>query len=153
MIYINIEYKYKNQNISYFLDDYEQLVSLNQFAGYLRLLGKKRLPRIMKSEAHMRRLLFALVHIMVIDCNSITLLQATAMKNLDDLVYYYRSNSWKEFKFIKSNPCQEKLVVICKLLGKFGDFRILIDAILELMSDAAEHRKELNLLLNWILGM
>lgn len=136
----------------YFPDDNEQLAYLNQFAGYLRLFGKQRLPHIMRSQAHMQRLLLALVYIMVIDCNDVSLLQTANVKELDDPAYFYGSDSWRQFKFIKNNLCKEKLVIICKLLGEFGDFRILIDTILELMIDASQHRKELSLLLNWILG-
>lgn len=100
----------------------------------------------------MQRLLLALVYIMIIDCNNVSLLQTANVKDLDDPAYFYGSDSWKQFKFIKSNLCKEKLVTICKLLREFGDFRILIDTILELMMDAPQHRKELSLLLNWILG-
>ncbi|KYQ51800.1 TEL2-interacting protein 1 like protein [Trachymyrmex zeteki] len=132
-------------------NDNEQLVYLNQFAGYLRLFGTQRLPHIMRSQAHMQRLLLALVYIMIIDCNNVSLLQTANVKDLDDPAYFYGSDSWKQFKFIKSNLCKEKLVTICKLLREFGDFRILIDTILELMMDAPQHRKELSLLLNWIL--
>ncbi|KAL6264336.1 hypothetical protein P5V15_004443 [Pogonomyrmex californicus] len=134
------------------LNDDEQLVYLNQLAGYLRLFGKQRLPHIMRSQAHNQRLLLALVYIMVIDCNNVSLLQIVNVKDLDDPAYFYGSNSWRQFKFIKNSLCKEKLVTICKLLGEFGDFRILIDTILELMLDAPQHRKELNLLLNWILA-
>ncbi|KYN02179.1 PREDICTED: TELO2-interacting protein 1 homolog [Cyphomyrmex costatus] len=132
-------------------NDNEQLVYLNQFAGYLRLFGTQRLPHIMRSQAHMQRLLLALVYIMVIDCNNVSLLQTANVKDLDDPAYFYGSDLWKQFKFIKSNLCKEKLVTICKLLQEFGDFRILIDTILEFMMDAPQHRKELSLLLNWIL--
>ncbi|XP_050465415.1 TELO2-interacting protein 1 homolog isoform X1 [Cataglyphis hispanica] len=132
-------------------DDNEQLASLNQFAGYLKLFGKQRLPHIMRSQAHIRRLLLALVYIMALDCNDVSPLLTTNMKDLDDPAYFYGSDSWKQFKFIKNNSCREKLITICKLLGEFGDFRILVDTILELMSDASQHRKELTLLLNWSL--
>lgn len=136
----------------YFSDDNEQLAYLNQFAGYLRLFGKQRLPHIIRSQVHVQRLLLALVYIMVIDCSNVSLLQTTNVKDLDDPAYFYGSDSWRQFKFIKNNLCKEKLVTICKLLGEFGDFRILIDTILEFMMDAPQHRKELSLLLNWILG-
>lgn len=132
-------------------DDNEQLAYLNQFAGYLRLFGKQRLPHIMRSQAHMQRLFLALVYIMVIDCNNVSLLQTANVKDLNDPAYFYGSDSWRQFKFIKNSSCKEKLVAICKLLGEFGDFKILIDTILELMMNAPQHRKELNLLLNWIL--
>ncbi|KAG5320074.1 TTI1 protein, partial [Acromyrmex heyeri] len=132
-------------------NDNEQLVYLNQFAGYLRLFGTQRLPHIMRSQAHMQRLLLALVYIMIIDCNNVSLLQTANVKNLDDPAYFYGSDSWRQFKFIKSNLCKEKLITICKLLREFGDLRILIDTILELMMDVPQHRKELSLLLNCIL--
>lgn len=89
---------------------------------------------------------------MVIDCNNVSLLQIANVKDLDDPAYFYGSDSWRQFKFIKNNLCKKKLVAICKLLGESGDFRILIDTILELMMDSLQHRKELSLLLNWILG-
>ncbi|XP_025988611.2 TELO2-interacting protein 1 homolog isoform X2 [Solenopsis invicta] len=132
-------------------DDNEQLAYMNQFAGYLRLFGKQRLPHIMRSQTHMQRLLLALVYIMVIDYNNVSLLQTANVKDLDDPAYFYGSDSWRQFKFIKNNSCKEKLITICKLLGECGDFRILIDTIFELMTDAPQHRKELSLLLNWIL--
>lgn len=138
--------------LSHFAGDDEQLASLNQFAGYLKLLGKQNLPHVMNSQAHTRRLLLALVYIMEIDCNAVSLLQTTNVRDLDDPAYFYGSDSWRQFKFIKNSSCKEKIVGICKLLGLLGDFNILADAILELMSDAPSYRKELSLLLNWILG-
>ncbi|EFN82683.1 Uncharacterized protein KIAA0406, partial [Harpegnathos saltator] len=131
--------------------DDEQLASLNQFAGYLKLLGEQNLPHVLSSQAHIRKLLLALVYIMEIDCNAISVLQTINVKDLDDPAYFYGSDSWKQFKFIKNNSCKEKVVDICKLLGQFGDFNVLADAILEFMSDAPSYRKELSLLLNWIL--
>ncbi|XP_019889129.1 TELO2-interacting protein 1 homolog isoform X2 [Ooceraea biroi] len=133
-------------------DDNEQLAFLNQFTGYLRLLGNRRLPHIMRSQAHIQRLLLALVHIMLIDCSDVSVLQTVNVKDLDDPAYFYGSNSWRQFKFIKDNSCKEKLVVICKLLGELGDVGILVDTIFELMSDMRQYRKELSLLLNWILA-
>lgn len=127
-------------------------MALNQLAGYLKLLGKQRLPHIMRSPTHMQRLLLALVYIMTIDHNNVSLLQTTNVKDLDDPAYHYGSNSWRQFKFIKSNLCKDKLLIICQVLRESGDFRVLVDAILELMSDAPRHRKELTLLLNLILG-
>lgn len=89
---------------------------------------------------------------MEIDCNAISLLQTTNVRDLDDSAYFYGSDSWRQFKFIKNNSCKEKVIEICKLLGHSGDFNILVDTILELMLDAPSHRKELSLLLNWTLG-
>ncbi|XP_020295191.1 TELO2-interacting protein 1 homolog isoform X2 [Pseudomyrmex gracilis] len=131
-------------------DDSEQLAFLNQFAGYLRLLGKQRLPHIMRSQAHTRRLLLAIVYVMTIDSSNVSLLQTTNVKDLDDPAYFYGSDSWRQFKFIRNSLCKEKLVATCKLLGQLGDFRILVDIILELLLDASQHTKELILLLNWI---
>jgi hypothetical protein len=106
----------------------------------------------MRSQTHIQRLLLALVYIISIDFSNVSILQIVNIRDFNDPAYFYGSNSWRQLKFIKSNSCKEKLIVICKLLGEFGDFKILADTILELMSDMSQHRKELTLLLNWILG-
>lgn len=103
------------------------------------------------SAPHIRRLLLALVYVSEIDCSNISLLQAVNVKDLEDPAYSYGSHLWRRFKFIQNNSCEEKVVTICKYLGKFGDLSILIDTVLELMFDVPQHRKELILLLNWIL--
>lgn len=89
---------------------------------------------------------------MEIDCNAISLLQTTNVKDLGDPAYLYGSDSWIQFKYIKSSLCKQRIDRICRLLGTLGDFNILADVILELMSDAPSYRKELSLLLNWISG-
>ncbi|CAK9829945.1 TELO2-interacting protein 1 homolog [Anthophora retusa] len=132
-------------------DDCDQLSCLNQIAGYLKLLGKQRLPRFMMSVSHVRRLLLALVYVSEIDCSNISLLQAVNVKDLEDPAYSYGSHLWRRFKFIQNNACEAKVVAICKYLGEFGDLRILVDAIFCLIFDASQHRKELILLLNWII--
>ncbi|XP_054002777.1 TELO2-interacting protein 1 homolog [Hylaeus anthracinus] len=132
-------------------DDNDQLSCLNQIAGYLKLLGEQRLPRIMMSAPHIRRLLLALVYVSEIDYSNISLLQVINVKDLEDPAYSYGSHLWRRFKFIQNKSCEEKVVAICKYLGKFGDLRILVDTILGLILDVPQHKKELFLLLNWII--
>ncbi|XP_043265023.1 TELO2-interacting protein 1 homolog isoform X1 [Colletes gigas] len=132
-------------------DDSDQLSCLNQIAGYLKLLGEQRLPRIMMSAPHIRRLISALVYVSEIDCSNISLLQTVNVKDLEDPAYSYGPHLWRRFKFIQNNSCEEKVVAICKYLGEFGDIRILVDTILGLTLDAPQHKKELFLLLNWII--
>ncbi|XP_076672914.1 telo2 interacting protein 1 [Andrena cerasifolii] len=132
-------------------DDSDQLCCLNQIAGYLKLLGEQRLPCIMMSAPHIRRLLLALVYVSEIDCSNISLLQAVNVRDFEDPAYLYGSHLWRRFKFIQNDLCEEKVIAICKYLGKFGDLRILVDTILGLTFDVPQHRKELILLLNWIL--
>ncbi|XP_034174840.2 telo2 interacting protein 1 isoform X1 [Osmia lignaria lignaria] len=134
-------------------DDNDQLSCLNQLAGYLKLLGEQRLPRIMMSTPHIRRLLLALVYVSEIDCSSISLLQDVNVKDLEDPAYLYGSHLWRRFKFIENNACEEKLIAICKYLGKFGDLRILVDTIFDLIMNVPRHRNELILLLNWIINV
>ncbi|KAI4477695.1 hypothetical protein M0804_012523 [Polistes exclamans] len=82
-------------------DDSEQLVGLNHLCGYLRLLGKERLPATIQSAAHVRRLIQALLYIIEIDCNGITLLEDFGVKDLDDLNHRSPTQSWKQLKFIQ----------------------------------------------------
>ncbi|XP_076173540.1 telo2 interacting protein 1 [Ptiloglossa arizonensis] len=132
-------------------DDNDQLSCLNQIAGYLKLLGEQRLPRIMMSAPHIQRLLLALVYVSEIDYSNISLLQAVNVKDLEDPAYSYGSHLWRRFKFIQNNSCKEKVIAICKYIGKFGDLRILVDTILGLILNVPQHKKELFLLLNWII--
>nr|XP_033325327.1 TELO2-interacting protein 1 homolog isoform X1 [Megalopta genalis] len=134
-------------------DDSDQLSCLNQIAGYLKLLGEQRLPCIMMSSSHVRRLLLALVYVSEIDCSNISILQIANVKDLEDPAYYYGSHLWRRFKFIQNNSCEEKVIVLCKYLGKFGDLKILVDTICSLIVDIPQHKKELFLLLNWIINV
>ncbi|XP_043485758.1 TELO2-interacting protein 1 homolog isoform X2 [Polistes fuscatus] len=134
-------------------DDSEQLVGLNHLCGYLRLLGKERLPATIQSVAHVRRLIQALLYIIEIDCNGITLLEDIGVKDLDDLTHRSPMHSWKQLKFIQDICCKEKIATICELLGTYSDLRILVDNILQAMYNVPQHRKELIYLLNSIVNV
>ncbi|XP_014614850.1 PREDICTED: TELO2-interacting protein 1 homolog isoform X2 [Polistes canadensis] len=134
-------------------DDSEQLVGLNHLCGYLRLLGKERLPATIQSAAHVRRLIQALLYIIEIDCNGITLLEDFGVKDLDDLNHRSPTHSWKQLKFIQDIYCKEKIATICELLGMYSDLRILVDNILQAMYNVPQHRKELIYLLNSIVNV
>ncbi|CAL7933906.1 unnamed protein product [Xylocopa violacea] len=131
-------------------DDSDQLSCLNQIAGYLKLLGEQRLPHVMMSAPHVRRLILALVYVSEIDCSNVSLLQMVNVKDFENPTNSYGPHLWKRFKFIQNNTCEEKVVTICKYLGEFGDLRILVDTIFGLIFDVSQHTKELILLLNWI---
>lgn len=103
------------------------------------------------SASHIHRLILSLIYVSEIDYTNVSLLQAINVKDLDDPTYSYGSNLWKRFKFIQTNACELKFITICKYLGEFGDLRILIDNIFSLMFNVPQCRKELILLLNWII--
>ncbi|KOX73245.1 TELO2-interacting protein 1 like protein [Melipona quadrifasciata] len=132
-------------------DDNDQLACLNQIASYLKLLGEKRLPHIMMSAPHVHRLILALIYVSELEYSNVSLLQAVNVKDLDDPAYSYGPHLWRQFKFIQNNACEARVIAICKYLGEFGDLRILVDTILDLMLNAPQHIKELILLLNWIM--
>lgn len=105
----------------------------------------------MMSAPHVNRLILALVYVSEIDCSNISLLQAINVKDLDDPAFSYGTHLWRRFKFIQTNECEAKVITICKYLGEFGDLQIVVDTIFGLMFNAPQHRKELILLLNWII--
>ncbi|XP_012286290.1 TELO2-interacting protein 1 homolog [Orussus abietinus] len=133
-------------------DDTGQLTHLNRLIGYLRLLGKNRLPKVMSSVGHLQRLLLALVYIAELDCSSVSLLEDPSTKDIHDTVQDYPQQPWKRFKFIHENRVGEKLTMACKLLCEFGDLEILVDNILSLVSDMPQYKKELILLLNSVIA-
>ncbi|XP_043474173.1 TELO2-interacting protein 1 homolog isoform X2 [Leptopilina heterotoma] len=131
-------------------DDSMQLSYLNQLTAYLRLLGKQRLPQVMLSSVHLQRMILALVYVAELDCNGISVLEDFSSKHVDNIHYTNCHSSWRQFKFINSSSAEKKLMIICQLLGELGDFEILIDTFLKLMFDIPQYRKELTVLLNWI---
>lgn len=52
-----------------------QLVWLNRFVGYLKVLGKGRFLKVLLSSAHLRKLLLTLVNIAEFDCSKVSLLE------------------------------------------------------------------------------
>lgn len=130
-------------------DDASQLLYLNQVAGYLKLLGKKRLPQILISISHLRRLLLALVYVVEFDCSDVNILEENQLRTIETMTHSL-NRSWKRFKFLRDTVTREKLILICKYLGEIGDLSILVNSIFELISDTPQYRKELTFLLNCI---
>ncbi|XP_063987707.1 TELO2-interacting protein 1 homolog isoform X2 [Diachasmimorpha longicaudata] len=125
-----------------------QLSYLNQLTGYLRTFGEERLPKIMTSMAHLRRLLLALIYVIELDCREVSILDENQITTIEDTTHL-STTSWIKFKFILDSIVRDKLIGVCKLLGGLGDVDILIDSIIQLMSDMPHYQKELTLLLNW----
>ncbi|XP_015115785.1 TELO2-interacting protein 1 homolog isoform X2 [Diachasma alloeum] len=126
-----------------------QLAYLNQLTGYLRIFGEERLPKIMSSMAHLRRLLLALIYVIELDCREVSILDENHITTIEDTAHL-STTSWKKFKFILDSAVHDKLIIVCKLLGELGDVEILVDSIIQLMSDMPHYQKEQTLLLNWI---
>lgn len=61
-------------------DQAEQMSCLNQFGGYIKILGNDRLPKLMSSAPHLQRLILALVYTTELDCSDISLLEDVAIK-------------------------------------------------------------------------
>ncbi|XP_008557642.1 TELO2-interacting protein 1 homolog [Microplitis demolitor] len=130
-------------------DDVTQLSYLNKLAGYLRLFGKERLPHVMAFIDYLRQLILALVYVAELDCSDVTILEENQLRTIEDTVDSRRS--WKKFKLIRDSTTEDKLILICNLLSTLGDLSLLVDRIFDLMTDMPHYRKELILLLNWIL--
>lgn len=131
-------------------NDSTQLSYLNKVCGYLRLLGKERLPKILISISHLRKLILSLVYIVELDCSDVTVLEDNQIRTIEDMTYL-TNRSWKQFKFLRDKITQDKFLLICKYLCEMGDLSILIDSIIETISDTPRYSKELTFLLNCIL--
>ncbi|XP_046603137.1 TELO2-interacting protein 1 homolog [Neodiprion virginianus] len=134
-------------------DHSEQMSCLNQLGGYIKILGTEQLPQIMSSVAHLQRLLLALVYTIELDCGDVSLLEDVAIKDFDNIVHHHGFDSWRHFKFLRDSIAETKVITVCRLLGENGDMKILVDTILDMMSNMTQYRKELTLLLNWIIGV
>ncbi|XP_011504776.1 PREDICTED: TELO2-interacting protein 1 homolog [Ceratosolen solmsi marchali] len=130
-----------------------QLMWLDRLAGYLKLFGKQRLSLILLSTAHLRKLLLSLIYITELDSSSISLLEDISTIDFDDTVYHEAAYSWKQHKFLFNSTCVEKLNCIFRILGEFGDHKLLVDSILKMILELPKFKKELILMLNVILGV
>ncbi|OXU30926.1 hypothetical protein TSAR_001893 [Trichomalopsis sarcophagae] len=128
-----------------------QIMWLNRLAGYLKVLGKQRLSRILLSTAHLRKLLVTLVYIAELDSSTVSLLEDITTTNFEDSMYQGVSHSWKQFKFLFDVATSDKLYTIFRILGEFGDHKTLVDSILKMSLDVPKFKKELTLILNTIL--
>lgn len=76
-----------NDLIGIFIGESVQIVWLNRLAGYLKILGKQRLAKILLSTAHLKKLLLTLIYISELDCNNISILEdiTNTSENYEDL--------------------------------------------------------------------
>lgn len=72
--------------------------------------------------------------------------------DFDNIVHHHGFDSWKHFKFLHDSTIEIKIKSICKLLGQNGELRIFVNTLLDMMSNMSQYKKELTLLLNWIIG-
>ncbi|KAJ8672797.1 hypothetical protein QAD02_004057 [Eretmocerus hayati] len=128
-----------------------QLMWLNRFAGYLKILGNQRLSRILLSASHFQKLIVTLVHLAELDCSGVSLLEDITEIDFEDNFCHDSPIAWKEFKFLPDQNAGEKLMKIFKILGEIQDRKFLVESILKIIPNASKFKKELILLLNTIL--
>ncbi|PSN37088.1 hypothetical protein C0J52_21168 [Blattella germanica] len=130
-------------------DEVQQLAALRLLAGYIKLMERK-LPELIKSTAHLNRLLFTLIHAIELEV-SVSVLEDFSYRDLEENFMYGNSVPWKQFKYFVDNDILKKLVYICSIFGQYADLPILIHHLLDMFYNNSEHRKEIIILLNEIL--
>ncbi|KAL7301651.1 hypothetical protein TKK_0005657 [Trichogramma kaykai] len=132
-------------------DSSVQLVWLNRLAGYLKVLGKSRLTRMLLSTAHLKKLLLTMIYVCEFNCSEVSLLEDVTAMNFDETMYQGLTKSWKQHKFLFDSGTVNKLMGIFEILGKLSDIKPLVDSILKMMNEVPKFRKELIFMLNSIL--
>jgi len=65
-----------------FVDDLQQLAALQLLAGYIKLLGSKRLPHLLSSASHLNRLMLTLIQAFELDYSFVSLLEDYSLRGI-----------------------------------------------------------------------
>ena len=65
-----------------FADDLQQLAALQLLAGYIKLLGFKRMPHLLSSASHLNRLMLTLIQAFELDYSSVSLLEDYSLRGI-----------------------------------------------------------------------
>ncbi|XP_069692275.1 TELO2-interacting protein 1 homolog isoform X2 [Periplaneta americana] len=131
-------------------DDVQQLAAMRLLAGYINLLGAKKLPHLLRSAAHLNRLVWTLIQAFEFDTSGVSLLEDFGVRDLETNHVVRDTVPWKKFKHFTDNNVLKKMEDVCYLLGQYGDLNILSYHLLDLFNTSPNHRKEIIFLLNEI---
>jgi len=65
-----------------FADDLQQLAALQLLAGYIKLLGLKRMPHLLSSASHLNRLMLTLIQAFELDYSFVSLLEDYSLRGI-----------------------------------------------------------------------
>lgn len=131
-------------------DDVQQLAALRLLAGYINLLGARKLPQLLSSAAHLNRLVWTLIQAFEFDTSCVPLLEDCGVRDLEANHAIKDAAPWKKFKHFMDSNVLKKMEDVCCLLGQYGDLNILSYHLLDLFNSSPKHRKEIVFLLNEI---
>ncbi|CAD5111680.1 unnamed protein product [Dimorphilus gyrociliatus] len=135
-------------------NDEKNLSTLKLLRANLELLNSK-LESVFLSTSHLNRLLQGLFHLLKFNCSSLSYLE---VKNFDipltdNELHIYRGRRKYDFVNFTDNAILLEIIQCSKLLGRYSNFQMLSDFLLEFILNSEIHRKEaLFILNNAILG-
>lgn len=65
-----------------FADDMQQLAALQLLAGYIKLLGFKKMPHLLSSASHLNRLVLTLIQAFELDYSFVSLLEDYSLRGI-----------------------------------------------------------------------
>ncbi|XP_014259802.1 TELO2-interacting protein 1 homolog isoform X2 [Cimex lectularius] len=124
---------------------------LQLLSGYFDLLGSKTLQKITNSVQHLSRLLRSLQIAATLECNMISLLEEMAIREVDE-ESNIKDSVWKQLKYASTPKCQLCLENVCKKLVEYADMSVIVHSLLDEFNSSTQYRKEIILILHYMLS-
>ncbi|XP_025829077.1 TELO2-interacting protein 1 homolog [Agrilus planipennis] len=136
------------------LEEQQQLSALNMLIGYLRLFNKNKLVHILYSQAHLQRLLLALINITKMETNEITQLEDFILDAFaDETSSTHFLPNFKKFKYIQNEKIASKLTEVCSLLANEDVLDIVSDSLITIIQNNEEIKEAIYLLNEVLFGI
>ncbi|KAK9507627.1 hypothetical protein O3M35_007443 [Rhynocoris fuscipes] len=118
-------------------------------SGYLDILGKTHVPALLRSSQHLHRLFNSLFIAATLDFSSVSLLEESSLRGLDDQ-YSGCEKIWRKYKFCNTSKSQQLIEQICKKLVKYSELSLIAHLLLDKFSSEVTFRKEITLIYYYI---
>ncbi|KAI5713207.1 hypothetical protein M8J75_014540 [Diaphorina citri] len=131
-------------------DETKQVSGLHLLKGYLLCLGKQRLPQLLMSNVYLEQLFSTLITIVELDTSHVSILDNAAMKDFDNVER--QDTPWKLLRhFTDTKLILSKVEDICRVLADSCNVPLLIQYLLDIFDTQLPNRKEICVLLTFLL--
>ncbi|XP_076451968.1 TELO2-interacting protein 1 homolog [Babylonia areolata] len=138
-------------------DEEEKRAVVGLLISYISLLGPD-MSSLLLSHTHVTRLTRVLVQVLAMDVSDQKILEESGMgaRGLTNLSQFVQQASVmtprKVFLHFRDDKVKSDLFRVCRLLGKFGDVRVMVESVMEVYRESSTHHLPCVLILNHILS-
>lgn len=100
-----------------FADDVQQLAALQLLAGYIKLLGFKRMPHLLSSASHLNRLMLTLIQAFELEYSFVSLLEDYSLRGIHCCILFIVVHMQEACCHIKCRRTHCNIIAIINLTG------------------------------------